>query len=172
GRTGRVFAAQGEGALAERVVGARRGRQVRVGIAARPRLDAGVEVEGAALLAELDEGEARHVDRDVEQEVALAEPGRQHLAVVLAGERVLDEFDAVFGGDFAAARLGGDDGDLVRADVEVAQQQRHDPLADAPEPDDHQAAGEGRVLAHAGQAAWAAAWRRCSTTFSQTRPKK
>ncbi len=114
GRAVRKAAAQGQRALAQRIVGARRRRQVRVGVAARPRLDAGIEIKRALLLAQLDQRHARHVDRDVEQKIAGAEPRVEHVAVVVAAERRGDEVDAVLGGDIAAMRLGGDDRDLVR----------------------------------------------------------
>ena len=52
----------------------------------------------------------------------------------------------MLGGDIAAVRLGGDDRDLVGADVEMAQQQRQDALADAAKADDQETAGKGGVL--------------------------
>ena len=70
----------------------------------------------------------------------------EHRAVILAGQRRLDESDAVFGGDFAAARLGGDDRDMRRVDVDMAQQQRQHALADAAKADDDEATAKGRVL--------------------------
>ena len=87
GRALRKAAAQGERALAQRIVRPRRRRQLRVGVPARPRLDAGIEIERTLLLAELDQRHARHVDRDVEQKIAGAEPSVEHIAVVVAGQR-------------------------------------------------------------------------------------
>ena len=139
-------AAQGERTLAQRIVRTRRRRQARVGVAARPRLDAGIEIKRALLLTELDQRHARYVDRDVEQKIAGAEPSVEHIAVVVAAERGNDEVDAVLGGDIAAVRLGGDDRDLVGADIEMAKQQRQDALADAAKADDQETAGKGSVL--------------------------
>src|SRR5260221_930619 len=138
--------AQRQRALAQRVIRARRRRQVRIGIAAGPGLDAGVEIERAFFLAKLDQRDARHVDRDVEQKVAAAEPGVEHGPVIIAGQRVLNKADAVFGRDLATARLGGDDHDLVRPHVDVAHQQGQDALADTAEADDDEAAGKRDVL--------------------------
>jgi hypothetical protein len=55
GRATRAAGSLRERALAQRVVGARRRRQTGVGIAARPRLDAGVEIERAPLPAIFDQ---------------------------------------------------------------------------------------------------------------------
>jgi hypothetical protein len=52
------------------------------------------------------------------------------------------EGDAIGFGLGLAAILGGDDGDPFRLDIEVPQQQGQNPLADAPEADDDEAAGE------------------------------
>ncbi len=98
------------------------------------------------MLAELDQRHARYVDRDVEQKIAGAEPSVEYIAVIVAGQRTCDEVDAVLGGDIAAVRLGGDDRDLRRIDVEMAQQQRQDALADAAKADDQETAGKGSVL--------------------------
>src|SRR5207248_836984 len=106
------------------------------GIAAGPRLGAGVEIERALLQAQLDQRDARHVDRDIEQEVAVAKPGVEHAAVILVGQRLFDKADAVFGGDFPSSRLGGDDNDLLWPHLDMAQQQGQNPLADAAETDD------------------------------------
>ena len=65
-----VAGAQRERLLAQRIVGALAGRHGRVGVAAGPRLDAGVEVHRALLPAQLDQRDARDVDRHIEQEVA------------------------------------------------------------------------------------------------------
>jgi hypothetical protein len=45
-----------------------------------------------------------------------------------------------------AARLGGDDRDLLGPDVEMAQQEGQDALADAAEADDDKPSGKGDVL--------------------------
>ena len=142
--------AQRQRLLAQRVVGAPRRREGRVGVAARPGLDAGVEVERALLPAELDQRDRRDVDRQVEQEVAAADQRVEHVAEVLARQRVLDEADAVFRRDLGAGIVGGDDRDLVGLDADVPQDQRQHALADAAEADDDQAAGERDVNGVAG----------------------
>ena len=89
--------AQLEHFLPQRVVRAPARRDVRVRVTARPRLDAGVEVQRALLVAELDERDAGDVDRQVQHEVAAADERLEHVPVVLAGERVIDELDAELG---------------------------------------------------------------------------
>ena len=66
----------------------------------------------------------------------------------------MDKADAILGRDILSARLGGNDGDLTGADLEMAQQQRQDTLADAAKADDNETAGEGDVLLfeHGGRA--------------------
>jgi hypothetical protein len=81
GRRARLGLAQRQRRLAQRVVGALRRRHRRIGVAARPRLDAGVEVERALLPAQLDQRDARHVHRQVEQEVAAAHQRIEHVLV-------------------------------------------------------------------------------------------
>ncbi len=61
----------------------------------------------------------------------------EHVLVVAARERVLDEAHAVFLRDLRAGVVGRDDGDLVGLDADVAQDQRQYALADAAEADDY-----------------------------------
>ena len=111
-------------------------RQRRIGVAARPGLDAGVEVhEHVLALAPFDQRDARHFDRDVEQEIAVAQQRIEDALVIAARQRFEMEGDAVRHGLFMAAFLGGDDGDLIGADADVTQQQRQHALADAAEAD-------------------------------------
>ena len=109
-------------------------------------LGAGVEIEGTLFLAQLDQCDTRHVDRDIEQKVAATQPGFEHRAIVFPRQRRFDERYAVLGGNFIAARLGGDDGDLPRVDHEMAQQQRQDALPNAAKANHHKTAEEGNVL--------------------------
>ena len=102
GRARQLGVPQRERLFAQRVVRTLRRRQGRVGVAAGPRLDAGVEIERALLVAELDQRDARHVDRQVEQEIAAPDQRVEHAPVVLAGQRLLDEADAVLGRDLRA----------------------------------------------------------------------
>ena len=107
--------AQRQRALAQRVVGALRRRQRRIGIAAGPGLDAGVEIERAALLAQRDQRHRRHVDRQVQQEIAGAEQRRQHVAKVVAGQPAATvNATPYLRRDLAPALVGGDDGDRSR----------------------------------------------------------
>ncbi len=146
GRPRPMAPADGEDALAQRVIRARRRRQLGIGITTRPRLDAGIQIEGFALLAQLDQRGARHIDRHVQEKIAAAQTGFQHRTIVRTGERLLDKGDPVFGRHVAAAPLRRHDRDLLSADVEMAQQQRQDTLADAAEADDHEMPGEPGVL--------------------------
>jgi len=86
--------AQGQHALAQRIVRARRDRQGAVGIKSGPRLDHGVEVKGAEILGELHEIDRGGVDREVDNHAA-ARPGGeergQYVAVVLLGDRHVEE---------------------------------------------------------------------------------
>ena len=95
GRRARIAGAQPQRFLAHRVVGALGGRDGRVGVAAGPGLDAGIEVHRALFPAVADQGDARDVDRDIQQEVAAPEQRIEHAAEILARQRLLDELDAV-----------------------------------------------------------------------------
>src|SRR3546814_16340991 len=100
-----------------------------------PGLDAGVEVEGAARLRQLDQRNGRDVDRQVEQEVAGTEQRLEHRLVIVAGQRLLDELDAVFVGDVMAAVFSGDDDDAVGRHLDMVPNQRPGAPADAGEPE-------------------------------------
>ena len=75
--------AQLEHLLAQRIVRAPARGDVRVGVTARPRLDAGVEVQRAFLVAELDQRDARDVDRQVQHEIATADQRLEDVTVVV-----------------------------------------------------------------------------------------
>ncbi len=62
--------AQGERLLAHRIIAALLDRQRGVGVAARPWLYAGVEIQRPALARELDQSYAGNVHRQVQQEIA------------------------------------------------------------------------------------------------------
>ena len=141
-RTVLVRLAQRERFLAQRVIRAPGRRDRRIGVTAGPRLDARVEVQRALLVRELDQRDARDVDRQVQQEVAAADQRIEHLAVIVARERVDDELDAVLRGLALARLFRGDDGDALGLDADVTQHERQHALADAAETDEDQAAGE------------------------------
>ena len=138
-RTVLVRLAQGERFLAQRVVGAPGRRDRRVGVTAGPRLDARIEIQRALLVRELDQRDARNVDRQVQQEIAAADQRIEHLAVVVARERVDDELDAVLRRLALARFVRRDDGDALGLDADVTQHERQHALADTAETDEDQA---------------------------------
>src|ERR1700730_2332274 len=112
GRPPRVAEAKRERALAQRVIRARRWRQAGIGIAARPWLDAGIQIQRASFLTELDQSDARDIDRDVEEKIAVTELRLQQGPVIAPGQSGVDKADAILGRDILATRLGGNDGNL------------------------------------------------------------
>ena len=88
--------AQGERLEAHAVVAALLDRGVRVGVASRPGLDAGVQIHRAVLRASRDERDARDVHRDIEQEIARAEQRLERASVVLAGQRAFTNLTPYF----------------------------------------------------------------------------
>src|SRR4030095_5690995 len=126
--------AQLEHLLAERVIRAPARGDVRVGVAARPWLDAGVQVERAFFVAQLDEGNARHVDRQVQHEIAAPDERLEHVPEVLARQRVIEELDPVLRRFFATRIVRRDDRDSIRSQsADVTQDERQDALPDAGE---------------------------------------
>src|SRR5262245_55940131 len=95
-----------------------------------PRLYAGVELEHFVLEAVLEENRARHVDRQVEQEIAFAEQGREDLADVVARNGIDDEPDAVVLGFLSAGLVRGEYGDALWRHVDMPQDQRQSALPD------------------------------------------
>src|ERR1019366_10175693 len=128
------------------VVRAAAGRQRQVGMAALPGLQAGVDVEHAVLLAPFDQRDAGHIERNVDQKIARAELALEDGNIVRARQRLDPEFDPVFGGNVLAEVIGGDDGDLPRAQVDMAQDQRQRALSHGTETDHQHLAWEGGVL--------------------------
>src|SRR5215831_4050203 len=90
-------AAKRQCAFTQRVIGTRRWRQAGIGIAAGPRLDARIQIERASFLAQFDQRNARDVDRDVEEKIALSELWLEQRAVVAASQCGFDKADPVFG---------------------------------------------------------------------------
>src|SRR6516164_6772893 len=124
GRAARIAGTQRQRTLAQAVIRSRRRREAGVGITARPRLNARVEVERTLLLTERDQRDARYIDRNIEEKIAVTEMRLQYRAIVGLCERCLDETDAVLGCDIVSARLGGDDRDLIGRNLEMPEQQR------------------------------------------------
>ena len=137
--------AQRERGLAQRVVRAARGGKTGIGIAPRPRLDAGVEIQRAALAAEADEIDGRHIDRHVDDKIALAHHRGEHRAEVILLDRLLDEAHAEMLQDMRAALIRRDHGDAARVGADVAQDERQHALTDAAEADEHDTARELHV---------------------------
>ncbi len=145
-RSAGVARAQRQDFLAERIVGAAARRHRRIGVAARPRLDAGVQVHRAFFPAQLDERDARHLDRHVDEKVSPPQQGVQDAAEILAGQRLLDELDAQLLCLLHAALVRGHDRDAVWRNANVPEDQGQDSLADAAESDQQDAPGEIDVL--------------------------
>ena len=139
GGRARSLRAQRQRLFAQRVVGAPGVRNGRVGVAARPRLDAGVEIHRALRPAELDQCDRRHVDRHVEHEVTTTDVRIELTAIVVARDRQLHELDAVLLGFLLAAIVRGDDGDALFRDPDVTQDQGQRALSDAAESDEDDA---------------------------------
>ncbi len=131
GGSARIPGPQRQRLLAQRVIGAAGGGDGRVGVAARPGLEAGVQVHRAFFPAQLDERDARHLDRDVDQEIPASQQRIEHAAKVLACEPLLDELDAVLGGLLVSLVLRGHDGEALGRNADVPQDQRQYTLADA-----------------------------------------
>ena len=142
GGRARVARAQRERLLAQNVIGAAAGRHRGIGVAPRPRLDAGVEVHRTFLPAQLDQRQARDLHGNVDQEIAAPEQRIEHAAEVLARQTLLDQPDAVGARLLAALVLRGDDGEALGRNTDVTQHQRQDALADAAETDEQDPARE------------------------------
>ena len=94
GDAARPAAAQIEQAFAQRVVRARRDRQIAIGIKSRPWLDHGIDVEGIDILGERHQLDRGGVDRKVDDHAAARSCGeqrREHVAIILLGDRRMDE---------------------------------------------------------------------------------
>src|SRR5208283_2409777 len=136
-RSARCAIAQSERLQAHDVIAARLDVELRVDVAAGPGFYAGVEVQRAALARQLYQRDARHVDGQIQQKIAGSQQRQQRLAVILARQRGLQEFDAELLCFGPPRILGGDDGDAIRRGAYVTQDQRQDPLAYAAEADEN-----------------------------------
>ncbi len=142
GRGPRIPGTQRQGFLAQRVVGSPGGGYRRIGVAAGPRLYTGVDVHRTLFPAQLDESDARDLDRDVHQKIPAPEQRIQDAAEVLTGEGLLDDLDSQILGFLKAALVSRHDGDAVRSDTDVPEDERQDALANAAETDDQDATRE------------------------------
>jgi hypothetical protein len=146
-RVGCLRVAQREHRFAQRVVRALRGRQRAIGVGVRPGLGRGVDVQRAALAAQLDQGLAADVHRQVDEHVAGIQARAEQRPVVRAIGLGGDVPRAVLARRLQAALRRLDDLDAIGAHRDVAQQQRQHGLADAAETEHHDAAVEGDVCA-------------------------
>ena len=148
GRSARILAPLRHHCLAQRVVGARLVAERLVIIEARPRLDDGVDVEGAELAAIAHDVERRGVDRKVDAEALAFARGQvflQRVAIIFAREAEMDEADAAFVEELAIGVARVDDDEALLIEFEVALDQRQRPFADRSEADHHDRAGDPPV---------------------------
>ena len=133
--------------LAQRVVRALFRADVLVEIEAEPRLDHGVDVERADLAAQRHDVDRGGVDRQVDAKALAAAGGEQRhqqLAVIVPGDRLLDEAHAVLLGELAVLmRIDDDEARLVI--VEMPLDQRQGAFADRAEADHDDGAGNFRM---------------------------
>src|SRR3954471_66065 len=132
----RIAWAQCQRLLAKRVICASRGGNGWIGVTARPRLDARVEIHRASLPAQLDERDARNLDRHVEQEVSTTQQRSQNPAMVLPCQGFLDEFDAVFLCFLSPRVCGRHNRYAIRCNAYVSQEEGQHALPDAAKTDD------------------------------------
>ena len=118
----------------------------RVGVTSRRRLDAAVEIHRAAFEAQLHERDRRHINREVEEKIALRDLRYEEVSVVFRSQRRDMKSDAIAGGFFATALVGGDDADLLRAQIDVAKDEGEHSLTDAAEADEEKSSGESDVF--------------------------
>ena len=139
-RAAGIGAALGEHGLAQRIVGARVVAARLVEIEAGPGLDDGVDVERADLAAEAHDVERGRVDREVDAEALALAGGQQpaeHLAIIVARDRQMDELDAALVEQLAVGIVGIDDDEMLAVEVEMALDQRQRAASDRPEADHH-----------------------------------
>ncbi len=147
-RAARPPAPQVHQRFAQGVVRALRHGKPRVGVEARPGLDHRVDVEGADVLAEIDDRHRRGIDRQVDDEAlpaAVREQRLQDVAEVLACEPEMLEPDAALVEQRPVVVVGRDDGELRLVEADVAFEQRQGAPADRAEADHHDGAVETGV---------------------------
>ena len=133
--------------LAQRVVRTVFRTDVLVEIEAGPRLDHGVDIERADLPAHRHDVDRGGVDRQVDAKALAAARGQkrhQKLAIIVAGDPLLDEAHAVLFGEFAVL-MRIDDDEARRVIVEMPLDQRQRAFADRAEADHDDGAGNFRV---------------------------
>ena len=175
GGAARAVALGRQQGLAQRVIGALFGADILVEIEAEPRLHDGVDIERADLAAHGHDIDRGGVDRQVDAKALAAAGGEQrhqHFAVIVPGDRLLDEAYAVLLCQLAV--LMWIDDDEARFVVgEMPLDQRQGAFADRTEADHDDRTGnfrvDGRGRAHEyvsenGDAVGANGIRRCAAS--------
>ena len=137
-----------EHAFAQRIVGARLVAEIRVEVKARPRLDDRIDIERADFAHETHDVERRRIDGDIDAEPLAAAFGEQRcedFLVIVARQTRLDESDTAFLRKLPISVAGIDDDEALAVEVEMPLDQGQDSLADRPEADHHDGAGDLRV---------------------------
>ncbi len=149
GRAAGRTALLGEQRLAQRVVRARVGAERLIEIEAGPRLDHRVDVKNAELAAEPHDVDRGRVDRQVDAEAlafALRQQRREQVAVIVGGDRLLQERVAAFVDEGAVGVVRVDDGETRMVEVEMALDEWQRAAADRSEADHDDGTGDGAVL--------------------------
>jgi hypothetical protein len=156
-----------EDLLAQGVVGAGRRPLALVEIKTRPRLGDCVDVEAAEFARERHDVPRGGVDRQIDAKALAAagrEQRRQHLAVIVVGERRLDEADAAPVEEVAVLVGRIDDDEALPVDVEVPLDEGQRAAADGAEADHDDRAGDaamhgpdGHLWSLLSEGAWGAA---------------
>ncbi len=138
--TTRALAACGKNRLAQRVIRSRLRTKLLVEVEALPGLDHGVDVERADLAAELHNVERGGVDRHVHAKALAAARGQQRgqqVAIVVLGDRLMDEADAALIEQLAIFVFGIDDDKSFFVITEMTFDQRQGAFADRTEADQY-----------------------------------
>ena len=113
--------------LAQRVVRALFGAGILVEVEAEPGLDDGVDVERTDLAAQRHDVDGGGVDREVDAKALAAAGGQQRhqqLAIIVLGDRLLDEADAMLFGELAVLmRIDDHEARLVVGEMPLDQRQ-------------------------------------------------
>ena len=140
----RAVAAGLQQRLAQRVVRTLLRADILVEIKAGPRLDHGVHIERADLATQLHDVDGGRVDRQVDAKALTAAGGqkrRQELAIIVAGDRLLDEAHPMSFCELAVLmRIDDDEARLVI--IEMPLDQGQGAFADRAEADHDNGAGD------------------------------
>ncbi len=124
-----------------------------VSVAARPGLDAGVDVQRAHLAAQRNQRDRGDFNREVDAEPAAREQRRKLAAKVVTGQGEAPEAYALAFGEVARRIICVDHHHSLAWCVDVAEDERQGAFADRTEADHHDRAGEAGMdgtFAHSG----------------------